>query len=830
MDGSLIYPRWLNDQAKWWIAGVEMYPGGGNKCIYSGGGNGVPPNYPGPPTVTPVPNCRNFWIVLSHGSNIVFDRDYIHGIDGLGTDLTNNLGRRDVNKGMMLGASPAGIPAAHHIAVINSYISQIHDASTQGDTTGIAVIAMAGPSKINNNYISSTGELFMSGGGLYPIVDAATDKFIHDIEFQHNYLEPDPAWLPYSFVNPSTWLIKTLWECKDGDRMLINGNIMHGAWAGGFNGKGVAEQGQAIRITPRQGIGRGGAVCNNIAFVNNLVLETNVGVAWISRDGDCGAGAFNPNCRNPGTSRRIWYVNNVFTGRNRTTQNGCMSCPSCVQGNGAPAGTVCNGFNPGGNSTGAVLQSNWGIADSLFSHNTAYHVTIPPGNPPVGQVGGASFSPQCTATQGGSGAMNCNGGLNITLYNGGTGYHINDTGTLGAPCATAAPNGPVKFTVTQIDTNTPPLGIVVRARVSIPAGLNSCTGVPISPWGAPQDPAGIASTTNDPSTNNGTGLQLYVWQSPASTNFWVTNNVMPMEIRGISNWSGTTAANNVCNRYFQLPSTAPNDCLHRISGNIMGTGGWPPATWTGVPLIKVITTTVGHPPVKFRNPTDCITAPCDYSYDPTDPKNAAVPGLSDYRGTDNQLPGVNNSVLQAAIANVLTGTLIPAGSHTISGSLSGLTTAATITLGGAATATTTGTASYSFTNLANGSYTVTPTLTNCSFNPTNQSATINNAGVSGINFAATCVTTWSISGTVAGVAAVGSTVTLSGAVNQTTTTSSTGTYTFTNLANGSYTVRPGHVACTFIPVNQAVTLASANATANFTSTCAARPPTQSEEH
>jgi uncharacterized protein (TIGR03437 family) len=74
----------------------------------------------------------------------------------------------------------------------------------------------------------------------------------------------------------------------------------------------------------------------------------------------------------------------------------------------------------------------------------------------------------------------------------------------------------------------------------------------------------------------------------------------------------------------------------------------------------------------------------------------------------------------------------------ISGNTSSTGAGATVTLSGAASATVTADASgnYSFTGLANGTYTVTPSKSGLTFSPANQSVSINNANVAGINFTA----------------------------------------------------------------------------------------------
>ena len=89
---------------------------------------------------------------------------------------------------------------------------------------------------------------------------------------------------------------------------------------------------------------------------------------------------------------------------------------------------------------------------------------------------------------------------------------------------------------------------------------------------------------------------------------------------------------------------------------------------------------------------------------------------------------------------------------------------------------------------------------------------MNGANVSGINFAATATSSWSISGTITG--ATGVTVALSGAATGTTTTDASGNYSFSGLQNGSYTVTPTKTGFTFSPANAAVTVNGANVPGN----------------
>ena len=161
----------------------------------------------------------------------------------------------------------------------------------------------------------------------------------------------------------------------------------------------------------------------------------------------------------------------------------------------------------------------------------------------------------------------------------------------------------------------------------------------------------------------------------------------------------------------------------------------------------------------------------------------------------------------------ISGTVSKAGGAPVAG--------VTMSLTGAASATTTTAANgtYSFAGLANGSYTVTPSLGTNTFTPASSPAVINNANVTGVNFT---MNTYSISGTVTisgGTPLVGVTMTLSGAATATTTTAANGTYSFTGLANGSYTVTPSLAGYTFTPLNRSVPISGANVTGqDFTGT------------
>ncbi len=165
-----------------------------------------------------------------------------------------------------------------------------------------------------------------------------------------------------------------------------------------------------------------------------------------------------------------------------------------------------------------------------------------------------------------------------------------------------------------------------------------------------------------------------------------------------------------------------------------------------------------------------------------------------------------------------TATALP---HVISGTVSGaVSEGVTVTLGGAHSATTTtdGTGHYAFAGLADGSYTVTPSLSGYTFSPASRSVSVSGADVAGQDFTAMALP-YVISGTVSGAVSQGVTVTLGGAHSATTTTDGTGHYAFAGLADGSYTVTPSLSGYTFAPASRSVSVSGADvAGQGFTAT------------
>lgn len=144
-----------------------------------------------------------------------------------------------------------------------------------------------------------------------------------------------------------------------------------------------------------------------------------------------------------------------------------------------------------------------------------------------------------------------------------------------------------------------------------------------------------------------------------------------------------------------------------------------------------------------------------------------------------------------------------------------------VTVSTGSTSTTTDTnGNYTIANLADGSYTLTPSRSGYTFSPSSRAVSVAGANVSGQNFTGTAtVTTYSISGRVAtsgGTGIAGVTVSTGSA---SATTNSSGDYTISNLAAGSYTLTPSLSGYTFSPASLSVSVSTANLTGqNFTGT------------
>src|SRR5262245_51244981 len=173
--------------------------------------------------------------------NLILDRLYIHG--GPTTTL---------RRGVTLNSAST--------AVIDSYISDCHEEGA--DSQAIGGWNGAGPFKIINNYLEGAGENFMLGGADPTIPNLVPS----DIEFRRNHCFKPLTW---RIGDPSyagrPWGVKNLFELKNAQRALVDGNIFENNWT-------MAQNGFAILLTVRnQDKTAPWSVVQDVTFTNNIV-------------------------------------------------------------------------------------------------------------------------------------------------------------------------------------------------------------------------------------------------------------------------------------------------------------------------------------------------------------------------------------------------------------------------------------------------------------------------------------------------------------------------------------------------------------------------------
>jgi hypothetical protein len=92
-----------------------------------------------------------------------------------------------------------------------------------------------GPYKIVNNFLEASGENIIFGGGHATSAPA-------DIEIRHNHMFKPLIWMRgqpgfVSGADGSPFIVKNLFELKNAQRVLFEGNLLENTW-GGFSQAG----------------------------------------------------------------------------------------------------------------------------------------------------------------------------------------------------------------------------------------------------------------------------------------------------------------------------------------------------------------------------------------------------------------------------------------------------------------------------------------------------------------------------------------------------------------------------------------------------------------
>lgn len=198
-------------------------------------------------------------VQLTGGDHIIFDRVWAHGTENVAETTT---GFR--------------LTGATNVAVINSYLNDFKciagvggsctDAHAFGggdDEAGLP----EGTWKIYNNFIEASGENILFGGALKGTTTPP------DIEIRLNHFYKVPSWNPRdpNYVQPypgfNGYMVKNLFELKNAQRVLVEGNRMEYSWGG------YSQSGFAIVLSPRGSWGH----VNDITIRYNYISHVGTG-------------------------------------------------------------------------------------------------------------------------------------------------------------------------------------------------------------------------------------------------------------------------------------------------------------------------------------------------------------------------------------------------------------------------------------------------------------------------------------------------------------------------------------------------------------------------
>jgi len=182
---------------------------------------------------------------------IIFDRVYIHGLPTTNT-----------KRGIQMDGQSIGI--------VDSYCDEIH--YNGNDSQCFASWNGSGPFLIQNNFIQAGAEDILFGGA----DPAITNLVPSDITVVGNIIQKNTAWRGQAA--PYNWVIKNLFELKNAQRVLIDGNVLQYIW--------LSDQtGYAILLTPRNQNGScNWCTINDVTITHNLIQHVADGTTIASSD------------------------------------------------------------------------------------------------------------------------------------------------------------------------------------------------------------------------------------------------------------------------------------------------------------------------------------------------------------------------------------------------------------------------------------------------------------------------------------------------------------------------------------------------------------------
>jgi hypothetical protein len=154
---------------------------------------------------------------------------------------------------------------------VDSFFTDFHCTSVSGACTdaqtiigGLGDLPM-GPYKIADNFLEASGENILFGGGEATMTPA-------DIEVSHNHMFKPFTWMKGQpgYVGGPTgnpFIVKNLFELKNAQRVLLDGNIMEDSW-GGFS-----QVGFAILLTPKNQASSNGSNTCPLCQVTDVTIR-----------------------------------------------------------------------------------------------------------------------------------------------------------------------------------------------------------------------------------------------------------------------------------------------------------------------------------------------------------------------------------------------------------------------------------------------------------------------------------------------------------------------------------------------------------------------------
>ncbi|HEV3038234.1 MAG TPA: Ig domain-containing protein [Candidatus Angelobacter sp.] len=216
-------------------------------------------------------------VQVGQGHHIVFDQVWCHGVEPPAPFPESATTFTETGRCILLGQS-------NHVAVINSYLNDFYCTSIVGTSCDAQAIAGGvgtipntgwGTYKVVNNFLEGAAETIEIGGGIGPDTTNTPGGIDSPVDFEvrRNYMfKPITQWLPPTGAMITGWpLVKNLYEMKNGQRALVEGNLLQNVWAG------FSQDGAVVLLTPKNQSGANGSNLCPSCVVTDITIRYNSG-------------------------------------------------------------------------------------------------------------------------------------------------------------------------------------------------------------------------------------------------------------------------------------------------------------------------------------------------------------------------------------------------------------------------------------------------------------------------------------------------------------------------------------------------------------------------